>query len=145
MLVIYASLPDRFIFWRWLISLFDFSLTRFLLVYKLLFLYNNNYWSCGLMDKAPDFGSGDCRFGSCHDRNFFSHTWLRFMNYIRSRQHPVNIIFCFFHLPHLNGFCMLRKIIPKRRDIGSKWDRKWVFWILAPTTASGAMLTEKSF
>ena len=27
--------------------------------------------SCGLMDKAPDFGSGDCRFESCHDRFFF--------------------------------------------------------------------------
>ena len=27
---------------------------------------------CGLMDKAPDFGSGDCRFESCHGRrNFF--------------------------------------------------------------------------
>ena len=25
--------------------------------------------SCGLMDKAPDFGSGDCRFESCQDRN----------------------------------------------------------------------------
>ena len=24
------------------------------------------------MDKAPDFGSGDCRFESCHDREFFS-------------------------------------------------------------------------
>ena len=24
--------------------------------------------SCGLMDKAPDFGSGDCRFESCHVR-----------------------------------------------------------------------------
>ena len=23
---------------------------------------------CGLMDKAPDFGSGDCRFESCHAR-----------------------------------------------------------------------------
>ena len=23
------------------------------------------------MDKAPDFGSGDCRFESCHDRNYF--------------------------------------------------------------------------
>ena len=30
-----------------------------------------NTRSCGLMDKAPDFGSGDCRFESCHDR-FFS-------------------------------------------------------------------------
>ena len=26
---------------------------------------------CGLMDKAPDFGSGDCRFESCHGRNIF--------------------------------------------------------------------------
>ena len=25
---------------------------------------------CGLMDKAPDFGSGDCRFESCHGRSF---------------------------------------------------------------------------
>ena len=23
---------------------------------------------CGLMDKAPDFGSGDCRFETCHGR-----------------------------------------------------------------------------
>ena len=27
---------------------------------------------CGLMDKAPDFGSGDCRFESCHDRYFLA-------------------------------------------------------------------------
>ena len=27
---------------------------------------------CGLMDKAPDFGSGDCRFESCHGRSLFS-------------------------------------------------------------------------
>ena len=26
-------------------------------------------WPCGLMDKAPDFGSGDCRFESCHGRS----------------------------------------------------------------------------
>ena len=25
----------------------------------------------GRVDKAPDFGSGDCRFKSCHDRNIF--------------------------------------------------------------------------
>ena len=24
------------------------------------------------MDKAPDFGSGDCRFESCHGRSLFS-------------------------------------------------------------------------
>ena len=28
--------------------------------------------ACGLMDKAPDFGSGDCRFESCHARFLFS-------------------------------------------------------------------------
>ena len=27
--------------------------------------------SCGLMDKASDFGSEDCRFESCHDRKSF--------------------------------------------------------------------------
>ena len=27
-------------------------------------------WACGLMDKAPDFGPGDCRFESCHARSF---------------------------------------------------------------------------
>ena len=27
---------------------------------------------CGLMDKAPDFGSGDCRFESCHARLSFT-------------------------------------------------------------------------
>ena len=26
-------------------------------------------WPCGLMDKASDFGSEDCRFESCHGRN----------------------------------------------------------------------------
>ena len=30
-----------------------------------------NCRECGLMDKAPDFGSGDCRFESCHSRNLF--------------------------------------------------------------------------
>ena len=25
-------------------------------------------WPCGLMDKASDFGSEDCRFESCHGR-----------------------------------------------------------------------------
>ena len=26
--------------------------------------------SCGLMDKSPDFWSGDCRMKSCHDQSF---------------------------------------------------------------------------
>ena len=33
--------------------------------------------SCGPMDKAPDFGSGDCRFKSCHDRNILMTTETR--------------------------------------------------------------------
>ena len=32
-------------------------------------MYNR---SCGLMDKASDFGSEDCRFESCHDRNLLN-------------------------------------------------------------------------
>ena len=46
------------------------------------------------MDKAPDFGSGDCRFESCHDRIFyvnvnfdtsFQHNWTAIaMNIISS-------------------------------------------------------------
>ena len=31
---------------------------------------NQHLRPCGLMDKAPDFGSGDCRFESCHGRYF---------------------------------------------------------------------------
>ena len=42
---------------------------------KSCFSLLNNKWSCGLMDKAPDFGSGDCRFESCHDRSFLFHLW----------------------------------------------------------------------
>ena len=33
---------------------------------------NQHLRPCGLMDKAPDFGSGDCRFESCHGRYFLS-------------------------------------------------------------------------
>ena len=27
---------------------------------------------CSLMEKAPDFGSGDCRFESCHEQYFYA-------------------------------------------------------------------------
>ena len=39
-----------------------------------------NCGSCGLMDKASDFGSEDCRFESCHDRFllFFHFDWYKF-------------------------------------------------------------------
>ena len=34
---------------------------------------------CGLMDKASDFGSEDCRFESCHGRlNFIIHRFMLF-------------------------------------------------------------------
>ena len=39
---------------------------------------------CGLMDKAPDFGSGDCRFESCQGRpqsfTFRELPWARCMS-----------------------------------------------------------------
>ena len=35
------------------------------------FRENEQARPCGLMDKAPDFGSGDCRFESCHGRYLF--------------------------------------------------------------------------
>ena len=43
-------------------------------IVKLPIIIRNNTHTatrvCGLMDKAPDFGSGDCRFESCHARNY---------------------------------------------------------------------------
>ena len=41
---------------------------------------------CGLMDKAPDFGSGDCRFESCHGRIFC---------------HDMTLIFCCVHIGNI--------------------------------------------
>ena len=35
--------------------------------------------ACGLMDKAPDFGSGDCRFESCHARSVFAKKLIKAM------------------------------------------------------------------
>ena len=35
------------------------------------FVQHTHARACGLMDKAPDFGSGDCRFESCHARYIF--------------------------------------------------------------------------
>ena len=40
--------------------------------------------SCGLMDKASDFGSEDCRFESCHDRYFyFNQGYIELCTYLR--------------------------------------------------------------
>ena len=50
------------------------------------FLYSK-VGPCGLMDKAPDFGSGDCRFESCHDRRkllkiSFHFCWIEINKYL---------------------------------------------------------------
>ena len=38
------------------------------------------------MDKAPDFGSGDCRFESCHARwNYFSTIKLQYVSYVSDK------------------------------------------------------------
>ena len=43
-------------------------------------------WPCGLMDKAPDFGSGDCRFESCHGRTFYhSHFIMELFGYLLAK------------------------------------------------------------
>lgn len=42
---------------------------------------------CGLMDKAPDFESGDCRFESCLGRFIFFNFFLNFLNYFKSFAH----------------------------------------------------------
>ena len=54
-----------------IIESFNSRLQRYLLgtLYKLDTLADlASIRPCGLMDKAPDFGSGDCRFESCHGR-----------------------------------------------------------------------------
>ena len=33
------------------------------------------------MDKAPDFGSGDCRIESCHARNFLKKVLVKYSPY----------------------------------------------------------------
>ena len=44
-----------------------------------LIVYGTHLRPRGLMDKAPDFGSWDCRFESCHGR-FFSEKCLGHCN-----------------------------------------------------------------
>ena len=51
---------------------------------------------CGLMDKAPDFGSGDCRFESCHARPSFTSFRLRGFTQFSSQ---INLLQCPW--PHL--------------------------------------------
>ena len=41
------------------------------------------YRPCGLMDKASDFGSEDCRFESCHGRDFFGKNTSKIQTHFR--------------------------------------------------------------
>ena len=52
-----------------------FLFDKFLSWKSLLFCFSH-LRPCGLMDKAPDFGSGDCRFESCHGRKYKIFVWL---------------------------------------------------------------------
>ena len=45
----------------------------------MLLVLDLTMWACGLMDKAPDFGSGDCRFESCHGRSLTFFRWMQNM------------------------------------------------------------------
>ena len=51
---------------------------------------------CGLMDKAPDFGSGDCRFESCHGRiiNFLGVIRSKYLAPGEARTHNPGISLC---------------------------------------------------
>lgn len=48
---------------------------------------------CGLMDKAPDFGSGDCRFESCHARHFIFGRNITLRKKYRFLVSPILIVF----------------------------------------------------
>ena len=43
-------------------------------LFILIRFHRNDVWTRGPTDKAPDYGSGDCRFDSCRVRIFFFST-----------------------------------------------------------------------
>ena len=45
---------------------------------------------CGLMDKAPDFGSGDCRFESCHARKHFVSNVMEYLKISKVKKESIN-------------------------------------------------------
>ena len=57
----------KFSYWAGNCQVISPSLHRLIQLLDLQIYYNR---SCGLMDKALHFECGDCRFESCHDRNF---------------------------------------------------------------------------
>ena len=54
------------------------------------------YRECGLMDKAPDFGSGDCRFESCHSRNYDHLFFTCCSNYKKNHIILLQVSICFY-------------------------------------------------
>ena len=64
---------------------------------------------CGLMDKAPDFGSGDCRFESCHTRDN-----SRLRGATVARLTPDQKVACSNHVgvnSHFDVTCHVRKLL----------------------------------
>ena len=54
--------------------------TFYILQEKLSWSWNDRRRSCGPMDKASDYESGDCRFESCQDQHFaFCTYWHLFL------------------------------------------------------------------
>ena len=69
---------------------------------------------CGLMDKAPDFGSGDCRFESCHGRYIMFYLLPSIStDLLCPYRGDFNILD--FNDINKNGPCMLDKVIVKVR------------------------------
>ena len=62
---------------------------------------SSSHRSCGLMDKASDFGSEGCRFESCHDRILFSFFFFFFFFYYIKKNLAHHILIAFILLNHL--------------------------------------------
>ncbi len=77
------------------------------------------------MDKAPDFGSGDCRFESCHDR-FFNH--LCFEKYKRTRLAVNRVKPCFTKMINLSSSNTM--IQNGNLDMGHLIDTLTFSWIM---------------
>ena len=77
---------------------------------------------CGLMDRAPDFGSGDCRFESCHGRSFCC--W---------KVHWKIQIVSWVFTP------MLKKVKVTQRKYNRRPTIRWIYWARQSTFSHGAV------
>jgi hypothetical protein len=70
------------------LSTFDLIMTILQSNYiqQLWFVFNlqPHIWPCGLMDKASDFESEDCRFESCHGRWLFLWIFILIFDYCKN-------------------------------------------------------------